>query len=583
MSHQIHLFLLLSLFGISCSWLPNDDFLFPVSVGEKWGYIDATGEVVIAPQFEGALPFVEGRALCLNADEKIGFIDTDGHFVIDPVYEEAGSFSEGLAPVVKENGPIQFIDVEGNVVLETKDVETCYGFKEGLARASLNGRWGFIDREGEWVVPAVFEEARDFHEGLAAVARKNHRDGTLNWGYINKSGAPEIPYQFNFGSSSYLEPGDFQEGLALVSTDGETWGYINKSGHFEINPQFDHCDEGGFSGSMGCVSLDDQMGYINQDGKYEVNLQFKQALPFAANGMAAVQSKDEKWGFIGEDGRIVINPQFESVMSGFIGGVAFVKSSGKFGLIDEAGKFVVNPQYEDVVAFTEDYNWSVDSDYITPEILVQRIFHHSGGNKFQGVGPDWTLAHLMALEEDLEVEDFGEYYISNDCTYDDWGPVIQPASVGFGFATPTYSRQTLYRTVDRYSWLFGWYEDTEFAGYQKEVLPDAMVTYTVTSWTIPNAKSESAQVLAGALRDAAKERYSFEDVMAEEIYCTERKGCHILRGESNMVILEYDTLPTDGESDGEESQHYRLVFINGNYDNDWDQEAMTYASNHTRP
>jgi hypothetical protein len=38
---------------------PGEDHsgLFPVIVGDKWGYIDKTGKVAISPQFFRAVPF----------------------------------------------------------------------------------------------------------------------------------------------------------------------------------------------------------------------------------------------------------------------------------------------------------------------------------------------------------------------------------------------------------------------------------------------------------------------------------------------------------------------------------------------
>ncbi|MGI8545639.1 MAG: WG repeat-containing protein [Aridibacter sp.] len=71
---------------------------------EKNGaYIDKTGKIVIKPQFDKTSPFKEGMAL-VEIGEKSGFIDTTGKMVI-PLgsYNFLGEFSEGLAVVESEN------------------------------------------------------------------------------------------------------------------------------------------------------------------------------------------------------------------------------------------------------------------------------------------------------------------------------------------------------------------------------------------------------------------------------------------------------------------------------------------------
>jgi hypothetical protein len=57
-------------------------------------------------------------------------------------------------------------------------------YSEGLAAVQAqNGRWGFINSHQQWVVPARFEEVKDFKNGKAP-AKLNGR-----WGFINRAGA----------------------------------------------------------------------------------------------------------------------------------------------------------------------------------------------------------------------------------------------------------------------------------------------------------------------------------------------------------------------------------------------------------
>lgn len=89
-----------------------------------------------------------------------------------------------------------------------------------IVPAELNGLWGFVDKNGAIIVEYQFDEAREFHEGLAAV-----RKGT-KWGYINEKGeiVQNIVYE-------YVE--DMHQGFGIVD-DNDGWStryyLVNRTG-----------------------------------------------------------------------------------------------------------------------------------------------------------------------------------------------------------------------------------------------------------------------------------------------------------------------------------------------------------------
>lgn len=157
----------------SCTTETDNVKLFPIKSGDKWGYVDKQGLYIINSQFLDAYNFSEGLALFKSNDGKYGFIGEDGNYVINPIYKDGSSFSEGLACVVMENGKQQFIDKNNKIHFTVDKAEYCYGFREGLARIMTNGKWGFIDNTGKVVVNPIYEYAKDFSGGLAAVAKKD--------------------------------------------------------------------------------------------------------------------------------------------------------------------------------------------------------------------------------------------------------------------------------------------------------------------------------------------------------------------------------------------------------------------------
>jgi len=66
--------------------------------GGSWGYIDTTGQFVIAPRFEAAMEFSEGLA-AVRVPGKWGFIDRTGTVVIAPQFEGVSGFRGGMARI----------------------------------------------------------------------------------------------------------------------------------------------------------------------------------------------------------------------------------------------------------------------------------------------------------------------------------------------------------------------------------------------------------------------------------------------------------------------------------------------------
>ena len=170
--------------------------LFHVCVGEKYGFIDKQGRMVINPQFDMALDFSEGLACVgVGSDEKTrkyGFIDKQGRMVINPQFDMALNFSEGLACVgvdekTRKHG---FIDKQGRMVINPQ-FDWADSFSEGLAQVGFGNdlkasKWGFIDKQGRMVINPQFDMALGFSEGLAKVGFGDWM--AWKFGYIDKQG-----------------------------------------------------------------------------------------------------------------------------------------------------------------------------------------------------------------------------------------------------------------------------------------------------------------------------------------------------------------------------------------------------------
>ena len=64
-------------------------------------------------------------------------------------------------------------------------------FRDGLCRFWAEGKYGYADTRCRVAISPTFDDAKSFANGVAAV-----KDGQGKWGYIDKEGNQIIPCQF---------------------------------------------------------------------------------------------------------------------------------------------------------------------------------------------------------------------------------------------------------------------------------------------------------------------------------------------------------------------------------------------------
>lgn len=320
----------------------------PVKLGEKWGYTDREGKFIVNPQFDYACDFRDGRGLVM-LDKKWGFIDTKGNVTGEVVYEYALPFSEGVAWTVVPAGAPVLTDTHGEARLEMKAAKWVGSFSEGLAAVKVDstGKYGFIDKDGEWKINPEFGGAAAFHEGMAAVVAWQGPDGrnvSSKRGYVDKSGKLVIGYRFDYACN--FKP----NGTAVVAVNGDNglprYGLVDKKGDWLITPQFDFLKADGDWYQCRFVG-GDTYGWCDSHGKMVINPQFKDIDCFDGGELAPASLDGKTYGFIDRTGKMVIAPQFDWASS-FADGLAIVRQAEMYGFIGEDGRYAVNPQFSGV-------------------------------------------------------------------------------------------------------------------------------------------------------------------------------------------------------------------------------------------
>ena len=145
---------------------------------------------------------------------------------INNLFNAPESYNEGVKSY-QEAGAYGFVNENGDVVIPAK-YESVGCFNEGLASVTLNGKMGYINHSGELVIPAIYDFTNFFSQGVAYACK----DG--KFGYINKKGETVIDFIYDNAT-------DFWEvdGFAAVKLNGKE-GLIDIRGNIVMPISFEH-------------------------------------------------------------------------------------------------------------------------------------------------------------------------------------------------------------------------------------------------------------------------------------------------------------------------------------------------------
>ena len=182
-------------------------------------------------------------------------------------------------------------------------------------------------------VIACKPDSSSFSEEKAAYLA-DYEKPAYQWGYINTSGQIVIP-------ADYDDVRQFSENKAAINKAG-LWGYIESSGKMIIKPQFRSAYN--FHENRARIKPFNQPEYyITPDGKIISSTAWIASDDFS-DGRAKVKV-GSLYGFIDTSGTLIIRAAFSRAWN-FRDGMAVVEFKGQQGVMDRNGKFLIQPEYD---------------------------------------------------------------------------------------------------------------------------------------------------------------------------------------------------------------------------------------------
>lgn len=188
----------------------SEDGLYIASNGKyddeyKEGYINSNNEVVIPFEYSWLSNMTDDGLILVNETVR---------------YSNEYDYYMDLNCKIKRDfrGEFDYVDVGLNA------------YEEDLYVARKNGKYGFVDKDGEIVIPIQYDEVRTFgNKEIAAVCIDEQ------WGFINKSGETVIPMKYED-----IEVSDYySDYVTAIDEDENTWErtyYVyDKTGEFVVD------------------------------------------------------------------------------------------------------------------------------------------------------------------------------------------------------------------------------------------------------------------------------------------------------------------------------------------------------------
>ena len=288
----------------------------------------------------------------------------ESEIIVEPKYDSCNNFFSSPITEVKLNDKWGFMDINGKEITSIK-YDFCRSFCHNYDNATvkLDGKWGFVDTNGNEIIlskdyddigypcrflfdfevwiygNSEFELSQLFYGSIAAVVKNG------KWGFINKKGEEIVPLKYD--SASALE---YDKILSLVKI-GEKWGLMDTNGKEVVPVKYDEFDEyGWYDPNYIAARIDEKWGILDKTGKEFISIEYDDP-PYMRKEYVFVQ-KNGKRSVLDTAGKEVIPIKYDNI-SGGVNNTFVVTLNGKCGLIDKADKEITPFIYTNMRYFVD--------------------------------------------------------------------------------------------------------------------------------------------------------------------------------------------------------------------------------------
>lgn len=247
-----------------------------------WGLADLSGKLSIPCLYEAVSTYSNQLAVVQSAEDgSIFSVDAANHrmYVLktDKTVSAFGNYANDRVTMKMDDG---WHRVTGTFEIGKMSFEEIGMYTAGFVAAKSGGKWGVIDLQDEWLIPAEYDGIKTDELG-----RCIGQDAV----FAEKNGKVMLFVRGEACEGSFEDAQPFQEdGYAAVKQGGK-WGFADTTGEIKIACQFD--DARSFHQGLAAVKSGDKWGYISTAGEMVIEPVFYSAKSFC-DGYAPVETEN---------------------------------------------------------------------------------------------------------------------------------------------------------------------------------------------------------------------------------------------------------------------------------------------------
>ncbi len=365
---------------------------FPIRQNKLWGAIDSTGTLIIQPQYDKLEVYGKNNNFIVAYKGDSTFlINSKLHFIARTTYATIVEIGEGIFKTRRKSTSLPWfyglMDSNGKILLESKFC-LVNSFNDKVAKVDIytdstasdyrdwKKKSGIIDKEGNWVVPPIYDPK---HLKFSSEGLVTFYENDKGWGAMDNTGKIVIKPKYSWlgpcknGYMEYGITGGVKSGLMsrdetiIIPDDGRhVTSYRPESPRDTLVVV--HTLQEVKNDFLGYRYIASKIYSIRGDLVFESP--FGGECSHQCNGFFGVSNKERKQGMMNSAGTIVIEPHYD-VLQFCQKDLKQVCKEKKWGFVNEKGEEVVPCIYDDsepidngLAAIFIGGNWF---DYLSPD------------------------------------------------------------------------------------------------------------------------------------------------------------------------------------------------------------------------